>query len=51
MNTYIKSELSTLKPTIYNYRLQLSDNEGNKTKHITINEKQLKAIKELLTNH
>lgn len=49
MNTYIKEELNILKPTIYNYRLQLSDNEGNQTKHITINEKQLKAIKDLLT--
>jgi len=49
MNTYIKSELSTLKPTVYNYTLNVTDGEGNKTKTISINEKQLKAIKDLLT--
>ena len=47
--TYIKEELNILKPTVYNYRLNLSDGEGNKTKTISIDEKQLNAIKELLT--
>jgi len=49
MKTYIKEELNILKPTVYNYRLNLSDGEGNKTKTISIDEKQLNSIKELLT--
>lgn len=49
MNDYINTELNTLKPTLYNYRLKISDGKGNQTKTIQINEAKLTEIKALLT--